>query len=87
MSKNVRDFGLLGVQGAFWDIASSTKDDVRCTFEQKRNRTESPRRSRTQVDDSAQAYLRPETAQGIFLNFKFCLEQNAGSIPFGVAQV
>ena len=32
-------------------------------------------------------YLRPETAQGIFLNFKFCLEQNAGSIPFGVAQV
>ena len=32
-------------------------------------------------------YLRPETAQGIFLNFKFCLEQNAGSMPFGVAQV
>ena len=24
---------------------------------------------------------------GIFLNFKFCLEQNAGSMPFGVAQV
>jgi len=32
-------------------------------------------------------YLRPETAQGIFLNFKFCLEQNAGQVPFGVAQV
>ena len=32
-------------------------------------------------------FLRPETAQGIFLNFKFCLEQNAGSMPFGVAQV
>ena len=32
-------------------------------------------------------YLRPETAQGIFLNFKFCLEQNAGNMPFGVAQV
>ena len=32
-------------------------------------------------------YLRPETAQGIFLNFKFCLEQNAGTMPFGVAQV
>ena len=26
-----------------------------------------------------QGYLRPETAQGIFLNFKFCLEQNAGA--------
>ena len=34
-----------------------------------------------------QGYLRPETAQGIFLNFKFCLEQNAGQMPFGVAQV
>ncbi|KAL1523968.1 hypothetical protein AB1Y20_018884 [Prymnesium parvum] len=32
-------------------------------------------------------YLRPETAQGIFLNFKFCLEQNANNMPFGVAQV
>jgi len=32
-------------------------------------------------------YLRPETAQGIFLNYKFCLEQNAGAVPFGVAQV
>ncbi|OLQ08718.1 Glycine--tRNA ligase [Symbiodinium microadriaticum] len=35
-------------------------------------------------------YLRPETAQGIFLNYKsdtqFCLEQNAGRLPFGVAQ-
>ncbi|CAE7947192.1 Gars1, partial [Symbiodinium sp. KB8] len=33
-----------------------------------------------------QGYLRPETAQGIFLNYKFCLEQNAGRLPFGVAQ-
>merc|ERR1719235_196962 len=32
-------------------------------------------------------YLRPETAQGIFLNYKFCLEQNANRLPFGVAQV
>ena len=32
-------------------------------------------------------YLRPETAQGIFLNYKFCYEQNGGNIPFGIAQV
>merc|ERR1711964_42891 len=32
-------------------------------------------------------YLRPETAQGIFLNYKFCLEQNGNRMPFGVAQV
>merc|ERR1719181_2287567 len=34
-----------------------------------------------------QGYLRPETAQGIFLNYKYCLEQNANRLPFGVAQV
>jgi glycyl-tRNA synthetase len=34
-----------------------------------------------------QGYLRPETAQGIFLNYKFCLEQNANRLPVGVAQV
>lgn len=32
-------------------------------------------------------YLRPETAQGIFLNYKYCLEQNANRLPFGIAQV
>jgi len=34
-----------------------------------------------------QGYLRPETAQGIFLNYKFCLEQNANKLPMGIAQV
>mmetsp|Transcript_49046 Transcript_49046/g.116700 ORF Transcript_49046/g.116700 Transcript_49046/m.116700 type:complete len:625 (+) Transcript_49046:65-1939(+) len=34
-----------------------------------------------------QGYLRPETAQGIFLNYKYCLEQNANRLPFGIAQV
>eukprot|EP00928_Gymnodinium_smaydae_P088241 TRINITY_DN72351_c0_g1_i1.p2 TRINITY_DN72351_c0_g1~~TRINITY_DN72351_c0_g1_i1.p2 ORF type:complete len:635 (-),score=193.61 TRINITY_DN72351_c0_g1_i1:63-1967(-) len=34
-----------------------------------------------------QGYLRPETAQGIFLNYKFCLEQNANKLPFGIAQL
>lgn len=34
-----------------------------------------------------QGYLRPETAQGIFLNYKYCAEQNAEKMPFGVAQI
>jgi glycyl-tRNA synthetase len=34
-----------------------------------------------------QGYLRPETAQGIFLNYKYCLEQNNNKLPFGVVQV
>mmetsp|Transcript_5110 Transcript_5110/g.11953 ORF Transcript_5110/g.11953 Transcript_5110/m.11953 type:complete len:655 (+) Transcript_5110:73-2037(+) len=34
-----------------------------------------------------QGYLRPETAQGIFLNYKFCLEQNGSRLPFGISQI
>ncbi|KAK6100990.1 glycine--tRNA ligase [Brugia pahangi] len=33
------------------------------------------------------AYLRPETAQGIFVNFKRLLEFNQGKLPFAAAQI
>lgn len=33
------------------------------------------------------AYLRPETAQGIFLNFKNVLDSSRVKIPFGIAQI
>ncbi len=32
-------------------------------------------------------YLRPETAQGIFVNFKNILDTTRSRIPFGIAQV
>ena len=35
----------------------------------------------------SKAYLRPETAQGIFINFKKLLEYNNGKIPFAAAQI
>jgi glycyl-tRNA synthetase len=38
-------------------------------------------------DDTATAYLRPETAQGIFLNFKNVLDTMRVKVPFGIAQV
>lgn len=38
-------------------------------------------------DHKSKCYLRPETAQGIFVNFKRLLEANAGKLPFGVAQI
>jgi len=38
-------------------------------------------------DDSAKAYLRPETAQTIFVQFKNMLTTNRAKIPFGVAQI
>ncbi len=40
------------------------------------------------VRDSANlAYLRPETAQGIFVNFKNVLDSTRLKLPFGIAQV
>ena len=38
-------------------------------------------------DESAVAYLRPETAQGIFANFKNVLDSTRLKLPFGIAQV
>ncbi|MCB9979442.1 MAG: glycine--tRNA ligase [Rhodospirillales bacterium] len=38
-------------------------------------------------DEAHKAYLRPETAQGIFLNFKNVLDSSRVKIPFGIAQI
>jgi len=38
-------------------------------------------------DESAVAYLRPETAQAIFAQFKNVLETSRQKVPFGIAQV
>jgi glycyl-tRNA synthetase len=39
------------------------------------------------VDDSMVLYLRPETAQGIFANFRNVLDTTRVKIPFGIAQI
>ncbi len=39
------------------------------------------------VDDSSVAYLRPETAQDIFINFKNVQDATPHHLPFGIAQV
>jgi glycyl-tRNA synthetase len=38
-------------------------------------------------DESGLSYLRPETAQGIFVNFKNILDTTNRKLPFGVAQI
>ncbi|MCP5520689.1 MAG: glycine--tRNA ligase [Verrucomicrobiales bacterium] len=38
-------------------------------------------------DDSSVAYLRPETAQAIFAQFKNVLETSRQKVPFGIAQI
>ena len=39
------------------------------------------------IDDSSTAYLRPETAQQIFINFKNVVDSTSRSLPFGIAQI
>src|SRR4030042_701123 len=39
------------------------------------------------VDDSMTMQLRPETAQGIFVNFRNVLDSTRVKIPFGIAQI
>ena len=38
-------------------------------------------------DDASQTYLRPETAQGIFVNFQNVLMSTRRKLPFGIAQI
>ncbi len=38
-------------------------------------------------DESAVAYLRPETAQGIFADFKNVVDTSRVKVPFGIAQI
>ena len=38
-------------------------------------------------DDAAVSYLRPETAQGMFVNFKNVLSATRRKLPFGIAQI
>ena len=44
-------------------------------------------RRRASQSDESKAYLRPETAQGIFLNFKNVVDTTRVKVPFGVAQI
>ena len=38
-------------------------------------------------DDSSIAYLRPETAQQIYINFKNVVDSTSRTLPFGIAQI
>lgn len=39
------------------------------------------------VNEESYTYLRPETAQGIFTNFKNVVDSTSRSLPFGIAQI
>ncbi len=39
------------------------------------------------ADTSSKTYFRPETAQGIFVNFKNVIDSTSRKLPFGIAQI
>ncbi len=39
------------------------------------------------ADEASEAYLRPETAQGIFVNFQNVIDATSRKLPFGIAQI
>jgi len=39
------------------------------------------------LDEDSKAFLRPETAQGMFVNFKNVLDSSRVKVPFGIAQI
>lgn len=68
------------------------KDPKKCDFCGSKNLTEARPFSQMMkagvgVIEGEYAYLRPETAQGIFINFKNVLDSTGRKLPFGIAQV
>ncbi|KAI9290894.1 class II aaRS and biotin synthetase [Neoconidiobolus thromboides FSU 785] len=46
-----------------------------------------PKETLEQINNTSVVYLRPETAQGVFINYLYCLRFAGNKIPFGVAQL
>ena len=75
-------------------MRADTLDEMKCSNCGSTNLTE-PRdfnlMFRTNIgpvdDGSSFAYLRPETAQHIFINFKNVLDSTSRTLPFGIAQI
>jgi glycyl-tRNA synthetase len=75
-------------------MRADTLDEMKCPNCGSKNLTE-PRdfnlMFKTNIgpvdDGSSIAYLRPETAQHIFINFKNVLDSTSRTLPFGIAQI
>ncbi|MDH3298856.1 MAG: glycine--tRNA ligase, partial [Gemmatimonadota bacterium] len=77
------------------DLAAGRPDDQGCPVCGTRGKFTEPRQFNLMFktfmgpleDDTAVAYLRPETAQGAYVNFKNVLDSSRVKVPFGIAQV
>ncbi|MBL8880547.1 MAG: glycine--tRNA ligase [Phycisphaerales bacterium] len=79
----------------FLDVRPSARAFVPCPECEQRGHLTDPRSFNLMFktfvgameDASAEAWLRPETAQGIFANYKNVLDTSRVKIPFGIAQI
>jgi glycyl-tRNA synthetase len=77
-----------------FDRLISTEGNKKCLYCGERNFT-APRNFNLMLktflgpmeDNSSVSYLRPETAQGIFVNFQNVLDATSRKLPFGIAQI
>jgi glycyl-tRNA synthetase len=76
-------------------IPAENKSKVPCPNCGKKNSFTEPRQFNLMFeshagavqDESSKVYLRPETAQGIFANFRNVVDTSRVKVPFGIAQV
>ena len=64
--------------GDLWKLAGNNVKQFNMMFETHVGATQ---------DENSLSYLRPETAQGMFVNFKNILDSQHPKLPFGMAQV
>src|SRR5206468_7597780 len=82
-------------EGTFADLDQETRTRFTCPNCQATGSLTEPRQFNLMfeshagavADEASKVYLRPETAQGIFVNFRNVLDSTRLKLPFGIAQI
>jgi glycyl-tRNA synthetase (class II) len=79
---------LAGGDGKYSSSSSSNEDAVTEETSKSKKSKKNEKTTSDQINShNGLAYLRPETAQGIFVNFKNVLSSTRLKVPFGIAQI
>ncbi len=94
LSKNQNDVSIIE-SGGYLDLKPDARAKIACPECGQVGHFTEPREFNLMLesntgavqDDSSRVFLRPETAQGMFVNFKNVLDSSRVKIPFGIAQI
>jgi glycyl-tRNA synthetase len=101
IEKIVKKGGLVNLKSPYVTTLDNPKigdgvyEQIQCPVCRERGKLTRPRQFNLMLptyvgavaDESSKAYLRPETAQGIFANFRNVVDTGRVKVPFGIAQV